>query len=175
MHIKSFLIATLVAVAPFSGVFAGGGDPAYTVSASQMQSYQQQLFDEVKKQEQFVAYLQNEMARTDTVKMGADTARYENAVTMLDVKRSLVSNFIGTQSLQSQAVRNMLLSILKQELIQPSDLAALQNLVNAEKAKIQSMNNPGATGSTVPGSTTPSTPTTPTTPLPVPVPIPGPQ
>jgi hypothetical protein len=146
-------IALMLAAAPIAGVYAA--DTTYTITDAQLKAYQQQLFDEIKKQEQFVQSLQDEMARHDVVKTYADSARYENAVTMLDVKRTLVNNFVGTQSLQSPAVRSLLLSILQKELITPGDLAGLQNLVNSEKAKMQALNPPtvpapGPTGATVP-------------------------
>lgn len=130
------LLATFCALGTINMGYAAD-NRTNTETQQQLQGYDNLLFQEVKNQEQLVESLQNDMARTDVVQLQSGVSRYSNAVSMLDVKRILVNNFIGTPALQSAQVRDLLLSILKQELITPGDLAHLQSVVNAEKARMQ--------------------------------------
>lgn len=156
------LLAALLCVgAPLTPVHGAAISSGTSFSDMQLQAYQQQLLQEVANQEAFVTQMQAEMARKDVVHTQATEARYEMALTMLDVKRTLVSNFLNAQSLQSPVVRSLLLSILKQEVIMPSDLANLQSTVDIEKAKMQPVTPP----TPAPTPVTPVTPTTPSTPM----------
>lgn len=58
-----------------------------------------------------------------------------HALSQLQVRQTLLANFSGTSSLQSEKVRTKLLQIMQQETISEIDLQALQLLVQAEKAK----------------------------------------
>lgn len=145
------LLTTLLAFGSINSVNAA--DQNYTYEQLHLQSYNNQLLQEVKNQEQVVENLQNDMARTDTVQLQSGVSRYSNAVSMLDVKRILVNNFIGTPALQSAVVRDLLLQILRQELITPGDLARLQSVVNSEKAK-QRNNQPAPAAQPAPTQTT---------------------
>ncbi len=149
------LLATLLAFGSINSVNAA--DRNYTYDQLHLQAYNNQLLQEVRNQEQLVESLQNDMARTDTVQLQSGVSRYSNAVSMLDVKRILVNNFIGTPALQSATVRDLLLQVLKQELITPGDLAHLQSVVNSEKARLQlnqppPANPPAQTQTTTPPS-----------------------
>lgn len=119
--------------------------------------YETDMQAQVQHAQQKVAQLQQELASRETVQTFAKVAEYENAVQMLEVKRTLVNNFTGTVSLHSALVRQVLMGILQKDLILPSDLAYLQNTVNTEKARLNAAQPPAAPVIT---PTTPSTPTT---------------
>ncbi len=147
-----YLSALLLALTPVYGnAYAGAGSSAQAapLNQSQLQSYQQQLVQAVKNQENRVQQIQDKMARTDIVQTSADVAAYDNAILMLEIKRTLLGNFVGTPSLQNGAVRAKLLDIMNKDMVTPGDLAELQSLVNAAKAS---------------NTTAPATPTTTPTP-----------
>lgn len=60
----------------------------------------------------------------------------ENAVIQLEVKKTLVANFKGKDSLQSPLVREKLLEVLNKSIVTQADLAELQSIVNQEKTRL---------------------------------------
>lgn len=64
----------------------------------------------------------------------------KQAMTMLEVKKTLMNNFKGSEAIRSPLVREKLLKLLNQDNIAISDLADLQNLTLHEKERIQSYN-----------------------------------
>ena len=163
--LAAYLSTLILALSPIYGnAYAGGGASAQTapLNQSQLQSFQQQLVQAVQTQENRVQELHNKMARQDIVQTSADVAAYENAVLMLEIKRTLLGNFMGTPSLQSAGVRGKLLDIMNKDMITPSDLAELQSQVNIAKANAQAA-TPAATAPAAPAGTTTTPPTTTTT------------
>ncbi|KAF3362162.1 hypothetical protein PHSC3_001227 [Chlamydiales bacterium STE3] len=62
---------------------------------------------------------------------------YQQAITMYEVKKTLMNNFKGTESLRSSAVRSKLLNLLHSTDISTAELADLQSLVLNEKERIR--------------------------------------
>jgi len=65
----------------------------------------------------------------------------QNAITQLEVKKTLANNFRGTESLKSPLVREKLIQILNMPFITTANLADLQSLVLQEKARIRAEQN----------------------------------
>jgi hypothetical protein len=61
----------------------------------------------------------------------------QSAIIQLEVKKTLVNNFKGSEVLNSLNVRRKLLDVLNKSIITTADLADLQTLVLNEKARIQ--------------------------------------
>src|SRR5688572_14869034 len=78
--------------------------------SKQMQQYEQQnvlsqLQEEIQKQEKLVSDIKNQIVRTDVINPSSINSQFENAYTMLNVKKTLYANFVGTPSLQSPLVQ----------------------------------------------------------------------
>lgn len=102
---------------------------------AQLQQYYTKLDDQLDKAEDHLRDLYEEMA--DSSKMSpAARLDVDRAAEMLEVKMTLASNFVGTPSMRSAAVRDLLLHIMSQDSISESDLLNLQSLVASEKRKI---------------------------------------
>jgi hypothetical protein len=81
--------------------------------------------------------LQERANRHDLAPTWDTKLELQNAIIQLEVKKTLMNNFKGTESLQSEAVRSKLLQTLNKSIITISDLADLQSLVQNEKARLQ--------------------------------------
>lgn len=87
--------------------------------------YLQALDEQVAVAEQKAAFYLSRMQFSSKA-----SAQFEQANTMLEVKKSLAARFKKSKAIETASVRWMLLEIMKKENIQESDLAALQSHVN---------------------------------------------
>lgn len=108
----------------------------------EVQNYLQSLQNEIQKQQTTVDNLAASIERTDVITSSAINSEFENAYTMLNVKKTLYANFIGTPSLESPLVRAKLLQIFQKDLITPNDLSELQTLVQQERPKYVTPSTP---------------------------------
>lgn len=104
--------------------------------------FESKMNDAVQKAENDVRALQAQATRRDMAPTWNTKLELENAIIQLDVKKTLVNNFKGTESLKSQLVQNKLLQVLNKPLITTADLADLQSLVLQEKNKMKMENPP---------------------------------
>lgn len=149
---RYLLLSAFLAVASLTAV--PGGGPAYQQDNSQdLQNFYSQLQSEIQKQTQLVNDLAKTIERRDVVTPDANVFRFENANTMLGVKKTLYANFYNTPSVQSPLVRQALLAMFKKEMITASDLAQLQAIVEQERPKY--VNQPAAQPAAVPAATQP--------------------
>jgi hypothetical protein len=109
--------------------------PAATTDKVDMQGYLNQLQQEIQKQLEVTNKLKDQLERKDVVNPGAMVDQFQNAYIMLSVKKTLYQNFVGTPSLQSPLVRELLLKIFQKDNITPDDLAQLEALVKQERPK----------------------------------------
>lgn len=114
------------------------------LSPEENRVFESQMQQAIQKAEEYVQQTQKVATDNTRAPMWTDKLQMQNAITQLEVKKTLVNNFVGTESLRSAAVRNKLLSILNQTNISTADLAGLQNLVLQEKQRIQSSNSPAS-------------------------------
>lgn len=105
------------------------------IAQMEMDQYLSQLQGEIQKQTDKVNNLKALVERTDTVVNAAKVFEFENAYTMLNVKKTLYANFVNTPSLQSPLVRAKLLQLFQKDLITAGDLAELEALVKQERPK----------------------------------------
>lgn len=111
------------------------------ISQAELESYYNSLREQIQKQDATVQRLVKRAQSGQQVPMPVQKQELEHAVVMLDVKRTLYSNFYETESLKrSPAIRKLLLKILSQPDVSIADLAELQNLVRVEKARLGIMN-----------------------------------
>lgn len=130
---KNFLL-----VAFFSFFIGVASADQYPVLDPQQQAqYSKQLSDAIARAEQSVKDNERNATRTDISPNWNSKLELQNAVIQLEVKKTLVNNFKGTDSLRSAAVRQKLLNVLNKSVITTADLADLQSLVIDEKAKIR--------------------------------------
>jgi hypothetical protein len=99
------------------------------------QNFLNQLQGQIQKQQQLVSDLQKQVARKDVIYPASINNQFENAYTMLNVKKTLYANFANTPSIQSPLVQAKLLQIFQKDLITPADLAELESLVQQERPK----------------------------------------
>lgn len=114
-------------------IFADSYEPLSIEEAAMFQGQLEQL---VQKAEKKVKELQQNATRKDVAPTWTSKVELQNGIVQLEVKKTLVNNFKGTESLQSPKVRQKLMEILNKPDISTADLAELQNLVLDEKAKI---------------------------------------
>lgn len=107
------------------------------LSHEESKSFQNQIDQALKKAEQQVESAKYSATRKDIAPTTFSKIELQNALVQLDVKKTLVNNFKGTESLGSPLVRRKLIEILNKTLITPADLADLQGLVLEEKAKMR--------------------------------------
>ena len=126
-----------------------------SVSQADMSNFEKQLEQAIKNAEKAVEAAKYSATRRDIAPTSVSKIELQNAIVQLDVKKTLVSNFRGSESIQSPLVRRKLIEVLNKSLIMPSDLADLQSLVLEEKAKIraqkaQNQTTPPATTTLIP-------------------------
>lgn len=107
------------------------------LSQEEIGKYNQQLQQAIQNAENRVATAQKFATRRDVAPTWDSKLELQQAITMLEVKKTLMNNFLGTESLRSAAVRTKLLNLLNSPDITTADLAALQNLVLNEKERIR--------------------------------------
>lgn len=135
---KLFLCALLL---PLGSLFAVVSD-YQPLTDQQMSQYLQSLQGEIRLQEQRINNIMRDVANGQYVSTVVDNVRIRTASAVLQVKQTLYSNFVGTQSLRSPFVRQQLLNLMKKDEITTSDLAAFQSLVEQEKANIRESMQP---------------------------------
>lgn len=105
--------------------------PALT--QDQLQQFYDQMNVQVQNNEQRVQNLMMKVQDSTRMPMSIDKVDLEAAILDLDVKKTLVSKFMGSPSLKSPKVRLALMQILSKNYLQESDLAALQAVVDEER------------------------------------------
>lgn len=129
----SLICAVLLSLFSF-GLNAETAAEAKELSESELSSYYASIKQQVDKQNQLVEDMMQSLRERKTIFSQAQRAQMEQAIVMLDVKRTLYSNFYGTESIKkSPLVREKLLQVLSKSDITKSDLASLQALVQEEK------------------------------------------
>lgn len=108
--------------------------PALT--PEQKESFENQMRALIKDQEKKVSDLKNKVMNRANMPSDASRMELQNAFIMLDVKKTIVNNFVNTPSEQSPVIRDFLLKLLKKDTIEVNDLAELQNLVQQERSKV---------------------------------------
>jgi hypothetical protein len=103
----------------------------------QRQAYRKELLREIDLQEKKVETLKKQTSERKRTPSDAATAQFEYAVAILEVKKILFQNLIDSEVLQSPVVREKLLSIMKSQAINTSDLSELQNVINKEREKMK--------------------------------------
>lgn len=92
----------------------------------------------IEKEQKRVNQLAERATSTQQLPTWSSKVELKQAMTMLEVKKTLMNNFKGSEAIRSPEVRNLLLKLLNQDNIGISDLAELQNLTLHEKERIQS-------------------------------------
>ena len=105
--------------------------PALT--PDQMQQINDQMNTQIQNAEQRVQNLMSMVQDRTRMPMSIDKVQLDAAITDLDVKKTLAAKFAGSPSLKSPKVRQVLMQILSKDLIQQSDLATLQVIVDQER------------------------------------------
>lgn len=96
-----------------------------------------QMQQEIQKAQQRVDKLARIATDQTRMPMMADKMALQNAMIMLEVKKTLVGNFQNTISVRSPLVRQALLNVLRKESISTGDLAELQAIVRQERPKVE--------------------------------------
>jgi len=107
-----------------------------SLNQQQLQTYFNSLQDQIQQQQKRVDALLQKMRTNKTAPAMVDKMALENAITVLDVKKTLYGNFAGTESLNNPEIRQKLLQIFTQEDISTGDLAILQGMVNSYKQSL---------------------------------------
>lgn len=129
----SLICAVLLSLFSF-GLNAETAAETKELSESELSSYYASIKQQVDKQNQLVEDMMQSLRERKTIFSQAQRVQMEQAIVMLDVKRTLYSNFYGTESIKkSPLVREKLLQVLSKSDITKSDLASLQALVQEEK------------------------------------------
>ncbi|MBA3957207.1 MAG: hypothetical protein H0X51_02265 [Parachlamydiaceae bacterium] len=98
-------------------------------------AFRQEMQIELQKAQIQVQDLQARATDRSHAPQSIDKVALANSIMMLDVKTSLVNNFTNNPVIRSPQVRNLLISILRKDLIMEGDLTALQNAANQERAR----------------------------------------
>lgn len=125
-----FNIALMITVP--SGISAANMQA--TTQNQEIDHFNQQMQAEIDAAEKRVAEIQKQLTSNTTSPAYIDKVAFQNAITMLEVKKTLRNNFMNSPLLKSQAVRDTLLEVLKKDLITESDLAYLQSVAEQERA-----------------------------------------
>lgn len=104
-----------------------------SLTLEQTKQINQEINVRVKEAEQLMQNQLRIVQDKTRMPMSIDKVQLENAITNLEVKKTLAAKFIDSPSLKSPNVRAILLQVLSKDLIQASDLAALQNVVDRER------------------------------------------
>lgn len=107
------------------------------LSQADLSRFDQLMQQAINAAEKRVETAQHFATRHDVSPTWDSKLEYQQAITMLEVKKTLMNNFKGTESLRSSAVRTKLLNLLNSSDITTADLANLQNLVLNEKERIR--------------------------------------
>jgi|GEM_PF-1784472 len=143
--LKKILITTVLCISSMNLLTARDfGNATQTADTT----YAPKMDQAVQKAEAEVQALLKNATRKDVVPTWASKVELENAITQLEVKKTLVEKFKEAASLQSPQVRDKLLQILNKESIDESDLSELQSIVNQYKETLNNDTKPSPTGIT---------------------------
>lgn len=150
---KNFL-----AILPLALCFSIGGTDLQAASyppltSEESAAFQQQVNQAIARAEARVRELEANATRKDLMPTWNSKLELQNAIIQLEVKKTLVGNFHGADSLRSTAVRQALLELLNKSDISTGDLASFQTLVLEEKAKIRAVD---AAPKTIPAPAVPN-------------------
>jgi hypothetical protein len=125
---RNFLFSLLLLVFSFQFIHAGGDIDAH--SQQDLQKFYALMEAEITLAEQKVHELW--VAYNSNAEMPSNIKRLEleSAITMLELKKILVANFVDTPSAQIEVIQEKLLEILQKDLIEEIDFIELQHLVN---------------------------------------------
>jgi hypothetical protein len=117
-----------------SSNFNFAGTVNYPVfSQQETEEFYQQLQSEIDKGEKKVQYLLDKVKTRQEILSDIIRLELESAIVMLNVKKNLRQNFVGTQSLNSPLIREKLRVMFKKDLITELDILELKDLVAREK------------------------------------------
>lgn len=134
--IKQILALSMV-VSVFSCISLNARIEDSSSSVYREDDYENQLNAAIARAEQDVKDTQYSATRRDQAPTWNSKLEYQNAIVQLEVKKTLVNNFKGTESLKSPVVRAKLLQVLNKPMITTADLAELQSVVIEEKSKLR--------------------------------------
>lgn len=154
--LKVMLSLLLLSLVPTSLISADG--PIVGVNAGQLDPFHQAMLQAVQTQEMRVKNLTAQATNRSNAPMSIDKVALGNAIIMLDVKRTLVSNFWNNPVTQNTGFQNRLIQILNKDMIVESDLAELQNAADFIRSTMQSSGQPVAQPTQPSPILTPSSP-----------------
>lgn len=135
-----FCFLSLIGVILFSSVNAVNAAEYAPLTQEEAADFQNKMNQAIVNAEQAVKDAEVQATRKDVSPTWNSKLAMQNAIVQLEVKKTLMNNFKGTESLQSAAVRQKLLEVLNRSVITTADLTELQSLVLDEKAKIHAEN-----------------------------------
>ncbi len=127
--LKGIFLTFLMFFLPVSSVFAGGGDTDQTT----LTQFYSDLQTEINIAEKKVQTMWNNLQNQTTIFPSVMIVEMEQAIAMLNVKKTLFLNFKDTPSVHIPAIRAKLLTIFKMDIISEVELLELQNLVSQYK------------------------------------------
>lgn len=107
------------------------------LSPEEGDEFMKKMQQAIDKAEKTLEAAQYQATRHDVMPTWESKIEFQHAITMYEVKKTLMNNFKGTESLRSRAVREKLLKVLNSSDISMADLADLQSLVLNEKEHIR--------------------------------------
>lgn len=118
-------------------ILSQNSNPYPTLSQQDMDGITQAMQQAINKAQKTLNEAGYDATRRDNMPQWSTKVEAQQAMTMFEVKKTLMANFKNSESLRSPAVRQKLLRVLNQDNIGISDLAELQNLVLQEKERIR--------------------------------------
>lgn len=135
--------------------------PYAPLSQNEEAAFENQMASEIQRSEQYVNTIANKVTDQTRMPMTIDKMELQNAMIVLEVKKTLVGNFKNTLSIRSPLVRTYLLNLLKKKSISTADLSELQALVRQERPKVEAYDaSHQGTPPVTPSTITPVTPST---------------
>lgn len=104
-------------------------------SADDLQSFRLAMQNELLRAQDNVQQLEKRVADRHYAPQTTDKLALQNAIIMLDVKTTIVNKFSTGTAINDPAVREIILAILRKDMISAGDLVALQNTVNEAHRK----------------------------------------
>lgn len=106
------------------------------LSGSDLDKFRAELKEEVRKADEKAQAMQKGIKLNKTSPMTIDKVAFGNAIMMLDVKKTLYTNFVNNPVIKSPAMQQALLTVMRKDIIQESDLAQLQNMADQVRAQM---------------------------------------
>lgn len=105
-------------------------------------NFQRQLQEQLRLAEAHVKELSESVQSRSLAPAWTNKVEFQNALIMLNVKKTLVANFSNNPVIQSERMRGALLSLLQQDSITEADLIFLQNVANEERVLLNLRTTP---------------------------------